>query len=80
MFKNTKDTYEFIVVLDDRSIEYAHTLSEVRKIIKTEMPGVGSVFFQESAWGYVAVEGSKRYPTGDRLANIYLKQYAKHIC
>ncbi len=44
------------------------TIPEIRKAVKTEMPGLSSIALLESANGFIVVEGSKKYPTGETLA------------
>ena len=58
------------ICMDDGKIGYVNNLKEARRFIKKEMPGVSSVSFLESANGYIAIEGSKKYPKGDTLAII----------
>ena len=61
---------ELTICMDDGKIGHANNLKEARSFIKKEMPGVTRISFLESANGYIAVEGSKKNPTGDTLAII----------
>ena len=56
------------ITMDDGKLITANTIPEVRKAIRTEMPGITSLSLLESVNGYIAVEGSKKYPKSETLA------------